>query len=64
MADILEQIAEHNQKIYLEKKLEVSLSKVMDMAYAASGTDFAFEKTLGTEGTLSVSVRRLHLPRA
>ena len=50
MADILEQIAEHNQKIYLEKKLEVSLSKVMDMAYAASGTDFAFEKTLGTEG--------------
>ncbi|MBR3247679.1 MAG: indole-3-glycerol phosphate synthase TrpC [Clostridiales bacterium] len=49
MADILEQIAEHNQKIYLEKKLEVSLSKVMDMAYAASGTDFAFEKTLGTE---------------
>ena len=32
MADILEQIAENNQKIYLEKKLEVSLSKMMDMA--------------------------------
>ena len=32
MADILEQIAENNQKIYLDKKLDVSLSKVMDMA--------------------------------
>ena len=41
MADILEQIAENNQKIYLEKKLEVSLSKMMDMAYAVSGTGIA-----------------------
>ena len=43
MADILEQIAEHNRTIYLDKKLEVSLSKVMDLAYAAPSTDFAFE---------------------
>ena len=50
MADILEQIAENNQKIYLEKKLEVSLSKMTDMAYAVSGTGFAFEKKLKEEG--------------
>lgn len=50
MADILEQIADNNRKIYLEKKLEVSLSKVMDQAYAASGTDFAFENKLKEEG--------------
>ena len=35
MADILEQIAEHNRVIYLDRKLEVSLSEVKDMAYAA-----------------------------
>lgn len=46
MADILEQIAEHNRMIYLEKKLDISLSKVMDMAYAADGNGFAFEKKL------------------
>ena len=50
MADILEQIADNNRKIYLDKKLEVSLSKVMDQAFAASGTDFAFEKKLREEG--------------
>lgn len=50
MADILEQIADNNRKIYLEKKLEVSLSKVMDQAYAVSGADFAFEKKLKEEG--------------
>ena len=50
MADILEQIAEHNRMIYLDKKLDVSLSKVMDMAYAADGTDFAFENKLKEEG--------------
>ena len=50
MADILEQIADNNRKIYLEKKLEVSLSKVMDQAFAVSGTDFAFEKKLKEEG--------------
>ena len=50
MADILEQIAEDNQKIYLEKKLEVSLSKMMDMAYAVSGTGFAFENKLKEDG--------------
>ena len=36
MADILEQIAEHNRVIYLDRKLEVSLSEVKDMAYASS----------------------------
>ncbi len=50
MADILEQIADNNRKIYLEKKLEVSLSKVMDQAFAVSGTDFAFEKKLKEKG--------------
>ena len=50
MADILEQIAENNQKIYLEKKMEVSLSKMMDMAYAVSGTGFAFENKLKEDG--------------
>ena len=50
MADILEQIADNNRKIYLEKKLEVSLSKVMDQAFAASGTGFAFEKKLKEDG--------------
>lgn len=50
MADILEQIAENNQKIYLDKKLDVSLSKVMDMAYATSGTGFAFENKLKEDG--------------
>ena len=50
MSDILEQIAEHNRKIYLDKKLDISLSKMMDMAYAASGTGFAFEKKLSEEG--------------
>ena len=34
----------------LDKKLEVSLSKVMDQAFAASRTDFAFEKKLREEG--------------
>ena len=46
MSDILEQIAEHNRTIYLERTLDVSLPKMMDMAYAASGTGFAFEKKL------------------
>ena len=50
MSDILEQIAEHNRTIYLDKKLDVSLSKMMDMAYAASGTGFAFEKKLAEDG--------------
>ena len=50
MADILEQIADHNQKIYLDKKLDVSLSKMMDMAYAVSGTGFAFENRLKEDG--------------
>ena len=50
MADILEQIAEHNRMIYLERKLDVSLSKMMDMAYAIPGTGFAFEKKLAEEG--------------
>ena len=50
MSDILEQIAEHNRMIYLERKLDVSLSKMMDMAYAASGTGFAFEKKLAEDG--------------
>ena len=50
MSDILEQIAEHNRMIYLERKLDVSLSKMMDMAYAASGTGFAFEKKLKEDG--------------
>lgn len=50
MADILEQIAEHNQQIYLDRKLDVSLAKMMDMAYAVPGTDFAFENKLKEEG--------------
>ena len=50
MADILTQIAENNQKLYLDRKLNLSLSKMMDMAYAASGSDFAFEKKLKEEG--------------
>ena len=50
MADILEQIAEHNRVIYLNKKLEVSLSEVKDMAYAAPSTEFAFENKLKEEG--------------
>ncbi len=50
MADILTEIAEHNRKIYLDKKLDVSLSRVMDMAYSISGTGFAFEKKLKEEG--------------
>lgn len=50
MADILTEIAEHNKKIYLDKKLDVSLSRVMDMAYSTSGTGFAFEKKLKEEG--------------
>ena len=50
MADILEQIAEHNQKIYLDRKLDVSLSKMMDMAYAVPGTDFVFENKLKEDG--------------
>ena len=50
MADILEQIAEHNRKIYLDKKLEISLSKVMDQAYSAPSTDFVFEKKLSEDG--------------
>ena len=32
MADILEQIAEHNRVIYLDRKLEVSLSEMKDMS--------------------------------
>ena len=50
MSDILEQIAEHNRMIYLERMFDVSLSKMMDMAYAASGTGFAFEKKLAEGG--------------
>ena len=50
MADILEQIAEHNRMIYLDRKLEVSCSKMTDMAYAAPGTDFAFENKLKEAG--------------
>ena len=50
MADILEQIAEHNQQIYLDRKMDVSLTKMMDMAYAVPGTDFAFENKLKEEG--------------
>ena len=50
MADSLEQIAEHNQQIYLDRKLDVSLTKMMDMAYAVPGTDFAFENKLKEEG--------------
>ena len=50
MADILEQIAEHNQKIYLDRKLDVSLSKMIDMAYAVPSAEFAFENKLKEEG--------------
>ena len=50
MADILEQIAEHNQKIYLDRKLEMPLSKVMDMAYDTPSTGFAFENRLKEDG--------------
>ena len=50
MADILEQIAEHNRVIYLNKKLEVSLSEIKDMAYAVPSTEFAFENKLKEEG--------------
>ena len=50
MADILEQIAEHNRTIYLDKKLDMSLTKMMDKAYASSGTGFAFENKLKEEG--------------
>ena len=50
MADILEQIAEHNRALYLNRKLEVSLSEVKEMAYAAPSTSFAFEKKLAEEG--------------
>ena len=50
MADILEQIAEHNRVIYLNKKLEVSLSEVKDMAYAVPSKGFAFENKLKEEG--------------
>ena len=50
MADILEQIAEHNRVIYLDRKLEVSLSEVKDMAYAAPSTKFAFENKLKEDG--------------
>ena len=50
MSDILEQIAEHNRKIYLDRKLDVSLSKVMDQAFAMPGTGFAFEKKLAESG--------------
>ena len=50
MADILEQIAEHNEMIYLGKKLEVSLSEMKDLAYASGGAGFAFEKKLKEEG--------------
>ena len=42
MADILEQIAEHNEMIYLSRKLEVSLSEMKDLAYAAPSKGFAF----------------------
>lgn len=50
MADILEQIAEHNEMIYLSRKLEVSLSEMKDMAYAAPSKGFAFENKLKEEG--------------
>ena len=50
MADILEQIAEHNRALYLNRKLEVSLSEVKDMAYAAPSMNFAFEKKLSEKG--------------
>ncbi len=50
MADILEQIAEHNSGIYLDKKLEVPTSRMMDLAYAAPSTGFAFEKRLKEDG--------------
>ena len=50
MSDILEQIAEHNRMIYLDRKLEVSCSKMMDMAYAMPGTGFAFENKLKEAG--------------
>ena len=50
MADILEQIAEHNSVIYLDRKLEVSLSEVKDMAYAVPSTKFAFENKLKEVG--------------
>ena len=50
MADILEQIAEHNRVIYLNKKLEVSLSEVKDMAYTAPSTKYVFENKLKEEG--------------
>ena len=50
MADILEQIAEHNRALYLNRKLEVSLSEVKDMAYATPSMNFAFEKKLSEKG--------------
>ena len=50
MTDILEQIAEHNRVIYLDRKLEVSLSEMKDMAYAAPSTKFAFENKLKEDG--------------
>ena len=50
MADILEQIAEHNRGIYLDKKLEVPTSRMMDLAYATPSTGFAFEKRLKEDG--------------
>lgn len=50
MADILEQIAEHNRALYLNRKLAVSLSEVKDMAYAAPSMNFAFEKKLSEKG--------------
>ena len=50
MADILEQIAEHNREIYLSKKLDMPLSKIKDMAYASPAMNFAFENKLKEEG--------------
>ncbi len=50
MADILEQIAEHNRGFYLDKKLEVPTSRMMDLAYATPSTGFAFEKRLKEDG--------------
>lgn len=50
MADILEQIAEHNRALYLNRKLEVSLSEVKDRAFAVPSRNFAFEKKLGESG--------------
>ena len=50
MADILEQIAEHNRMIYLDRKLAISCSKMTDMAYAMPGTGFAFENKLKEAG--------------